>query len=324
MPERILIVMLSALGDAVHVLPVVNAIKRARPNAHISWVIQPVPYELVKNHEAVDQFFVFKRRRGLDALKSYRELRRQMRGQRFDLLINLQVYFKAGLITAMTPADVKLGFDRARARDMNWLFTTEKIAARPAQHVQDQYFEFLQHLDIPHEPVEWRLYSSADEQSAQREFFAALGRTCGLVVGTSKPRKNWAPEKYAAVIDALESQGVRCILIGGPSPIEKEAAARVEERAHTKPINALGDDVRRALWLLDGVSFAISPDTGPLHIARAVDTPVVGLYGCTDPQRYGPYRKYTDLLVDRYPAGMQDISVAAVLEKAQLALQRYL
>ncbi|HUP89654.1 MAG TPA: glycosyltransferase family 9 protein, partial [Longimicrobiales bacterium] len=303
---------------------IINAIKRARPNAHISWVIQPVPYQLVKDHESVDQFFVFKRRRGLDALKSYRDLREQMRGQRFDLLINLQVYFKAGLITAMTPAKVKLGFDRARARDMNWIFTNEKIRARPSQHVQDQYFEFLEHLNIPQEPLEWRLSLSADEQSAQREFFATLGRTCGVVVGTSKPQKNWAPDRYAAVIDALETQGVRCILVGGPSPIEREAAARIEELARVKPINALGDDVRRALWLLDGASFVISPDTGPLHMARAVDTPVVGLYGYTDPKRYGPYRKYGDLIVDGYPAGMQTISVEAVLNKAQLALQRYL
>src|SRR5690606_27528008 len=122
-PRNILIVMLSALGDAVHVLPVVNALRRHWPQARITWVIQPVPHQLVRNHPAVDEFIVFHRRRGVDAWRSYAELRTHFEGRHFDLLLNLQVYLKAGLITALAPADVKLGFDRARARDLNWLFT---------------------------------------------------------------------------------------------------------------------------------------------------------------------------------------------------------
>jgi heptosyltransferase I len=169
-PREILIVMLSAIGDAVHVLPVVNALKRAWPRTRITWVIQPVPYQLVKDHENVDEFIVFQRRRGTDALKSYRELKQQLRGRRFDLLINLQVYFKAGLITALAPARVKLGFDRRRARDLNWLFTTHRIPARPPAHVQDQYFEFIEFLGVDPNPVEWRLSFSAAEKQAQQEF----------------------------------------------------------------------------------------------------------------------------------------------------------
>src|SRR5688500_6124112 len=109
-PREVLIVMLSALGDAVHVLPVVNALKRAWPQTRITWVIQPVPFQLVKDHESVDELIVFQRRRGAAAVGSYRELRHNLRGRKFDLLINLQVYFKAGLITALAPARIKLGF----------------------------------------------------------------------------------------------------------------------------------------------------------------------------------------------------------------------
>lgn len=333
--REVLIVMLSALGDAVHVLPVLNAIKRAWPGTRITWIIQPVPHQLVKNHESVDEFIIFHRRRGAQALRSYRDLRRQLHGRRFDLAINLQVYMKAGLITAMAPARIKLGFDRKRARDLNWLFTTERIPPHPTDHVQDQYFEFIEYLGIDPEPVEWRLRITESERAAQSEFFAPLGRTCALVVGTSKPQKNWAPERYAEVIDQLETQyGLRCILVGGPSAIERAAAARIMELAHNKPIDALADDVRRVLWLLDGSSLVISPDTGPLHMARALDRPVVGLYGYTNPKRYGPYRKYEDLIVDgyaRFPAenyplnaeyredGMQRVTVEAVLEKVRLA-----
>src|SRR5690606_18536078 len=143
-PREIAIVMLSALGDAVHVLPVANALKRAWPESRITWVIQPVPYRLVHNHPAIDDFILFHRQRGTRALQSYVEIKDLLAHRRFDLLLALQVYFKAGLLTALSRATVKLGFDRRRARDLNWLFTTHRIPRRPAAHVQDQYFEFLE------------------------------------------------------------------------------------------------------------------------------------------------------------------------------------
>ncbi|HET9439750.1 MAG TPA: glycosyltransferase family 9 protein [Longimicrobiales bacterium] len=339
-PREIGIVMLSALGDAVHVLPVVNALKRKWPEARITWVIQPVPHQLVRSHEAVDDFIIFQRRRGAQALSSYRELRHAFQGRRFDLLINLQVYLKAGLITALAPADIKLGFDRKRARDMNWLFTNQRIPARPMQHVQDQYFEFIEYLGVDPAPIEWRLQITPEERAVQSRFFEPLGRTCAIVVGTSKPIKNWAPNRYARVIDALEGEfGLRTMLVGGPSEFERDLAERIMQTARIKPINTLGNDIRRLLYLLDGAALVISPDTGPLHVARALDKPVIGLYGYTNPKRYGPYRKFTDLVVDGYaldesddyplnmeyrPDGMTRVTVSAVLDKVRLALTKYL
>ena len=187
-PRSIAIVMLSALGDAVHVLPVVNALRRAWPAARISWVIQPVPHRLVRGHEAVDEFIVFHRRRGLDAWRSYDALRAAFRDRRFDLLLNLQVYMKAGLITALAPAAIQLGFDRARARDLNWLFTTHRIPPRPVAHVQDQYFEFLDHLGVDPEPVEWRIAFSGEECSASSRYFGAATTTMSSAVSTRTRR----------------------------------------------------------------------------------------------------------------------------------------
>lgn len=300
-PREIAVVMLSALGDAVHVLPVVNALKRQWPAARITWVIQPVPHQLVQGHQAVDEFIMFRRRRGAEAWRSYTELTRSLDGRRFDLLINLQVYLKAGLITSVMKADVKLGFDRRRARDMNWLFTTHRIPARPTGHVQDQYLEFVEHLGIDPRPIEWRLELTESEGAAQREYFELLDRpACGIVVGTSKLEKNWAPERYARLLEAVESDyGMQPVLLGGPSPAERAAADAILHATRARPIDALADDVRRLLWLLDGCALVISPDTGPLHIARALDRPVVGLYGYTNPKRYGPYGR-PEQVVDGY------------------------
>ena len=339
-PAEVCVVMLSALGDAVHVLPVLNAMKRTWPNTRITWVVQPVPYLLVRDHPAVDRLVVFRRAKGPGAWRSFAATAGQLRDRRFDLLLALQVYAKAGVLTALTRADVKLGFDRARARDLNWLVTNERIPSHPVQHVQDQYFEFLQHVGVDPEPVEWRIPIHDGERAAQLEFFAELDRpACAVVVGTSKPEKNWAPERYARLMEALEHDfGMRPVIVGGPSEVERRMAEEIKPRTSARVVDTLGDDLRRLVWLLDGAPLVVSPDTGPLHLARALDTPVVGLYGYTNPKRYGPYRKYEDLVVDGYarspgedyppsmeyrPDGMGRVRVDAVLEKVDRALSRY-
>lgn len=335
-PESVLIVMLSALGDAVHVLPVANALKRAWPDTRIGWVIQPVAHQLVAAHPAIDEFFVFRRRRGLEAWRSYAELRDAWQDRRFDLLLSLQVYFKAGLITALAPARVKLGFDRARARDLNWLFTTHRLPPHPVQHVQDQYLEFVRAVGVDPEPVEWGLGPTEEERVAQRSFFERLDRpAAALVVGTSKPAKDWPAERWAKLADALHADfGLQPMLVGGPSAAERESADRIRALATSPVIDALGDGVRRLVGLLDGSRVVVSGDTGPLHMARALEVTIVGLYGYTNPKRTGPWR-LPEAVVDGYArhpdepyppsmenrrGGMDRVSLEAVLEKVAGAL----
>lgn len=333
------IIMLSAIGDAVHVLPVANALKRTAPHLRITWVIQPAPHILVRSHSAIDEFVIFRRSRGTRVFRDYRETLTALRRQRFDLVLNLQVYLKAGLLTAGTRAEMKIGFDRARARDLNWMFTTHRIPPHEPQHVQDQYFEFLQYLGIDPAPVEWNIPLTLEERAAQLAFYERIDRpVCAAVVGTSKPEKNWAPDRYARLLEIIESDfGYQTVLVGGPSPIERAAAAEIERQTTATPLNELGDDLRRLVYLLDGADIVVSPDTGPLHIARALDTPVVGLYGHTNPKRTGPYRKFTDLVVDGYAAfagedypvsmeyrdGMKRVTVEMAAQKFQLAIENY-
>lgn len=338
-PREVCIVMLSAIGDAVHVLPVATALKRAWPGTRITWVVQPVPHLLVRDHPAIDDFVLFRRRRGVRAVESYAELAQAMRGRRFDLLLGLQVYFKAGLITALAPAAVKLGFDRARARDGQWLFTNRRIPPHGAQHVQDQYFEFLRFLGVDPHPVTWDLRFSEEERAEQERFFAGLDRpACAVVLGTSKLEKNWSPAGYARVLEEVEAaHGLRPVIVGGPSGVERRIADEVLSSTGARVIDMLGDDLRRLAWLLDGSALLISPDTGPLHIGRALGTPAVSLFGYTNPKRSGPYRAFEDLVVDGYAEhpgeeypishayrdGMRRVTVEAVLAKVALAMERY-
>jgi heptosyltransferase I len=334
--DRIGLVMMSAVGDAVHALPVVNAIKRHAPRSHLTWILQPGPASLVRGHPSVDDIVEFDRSRGLHA---FTDVRRALRDKPFDIVIDLQVYLKAGIVTSFTRAPIKLGFDRHRARDFNWLFTNRRIPAHEPQHVQDQYFEFLTALGIPSEPVTWGLGPWDGERTSQREFFSRIGRPAAvIVVATSKPEKDWMPERWAAVADALHADyGLQPILVGGTSPREMEAAATIARLTAHKPVNALGSGLRGLVSIIDGSALVLSPDTGPLHMAVALERPVISLVGYMNPKRVGPYRRYHDLMIDAYgdpgedypitmdtrPGRMGRITVRDVLDKVAVWKERY-
>jgi heptosyltransferase I len=335
--DRICIVMLSAIGDAVHVLPVINAIKREYPMAFITWVLQPGPAALVRGHPSIDEIIEIDPHRGLAAFAAYRlGLRRR---QPFDLLLDLQVALKGGLVTAVTPATVKLGFDRARARDLNWLFTTARIKPGPRSHVQDQYFEFLAALNIPADPIAWQLGPRGEERSWQHGFFSRVERpVAALVVGAGDPDREWIPERWAAVADALSNQyDLEPVIVGGESERERATAHQIQMLARYPVRNALGSGLRRLVAIVDGAALVISLDTGPLHIAVALDRPVISLMSNADPKRTGPYRKYQDLIVDafrepddgdaviwtRRPGRMPRITVPDVLARVGVWSDRY-
>jgi heptosyltransferase I len=332
--DRTCIVMMSAVGDTVHVLPVLTALKRRQPSMRISWVLQPGPASLVRGHPDIDEIIPFAYGTGLGA---FADVRRALRERAFDLVIDLQVSLKAGLVTSFTRAPVKLGFDRARAHDANWLFTTDRIPAGPRQHVQEQYFEFLAHLGVPHQPVTWNLGPWPHELAAQQEFFARFDRpVAAIVCGTSDADRDWLPERWAAVCDALDAKyGLQPVLVGGPSERERATAAAIAAACKTsRPHNALGHGGLRGLvGILEGSALVLSLDTAPLHIAVAVGTPVIALMSQADPKRTGPYGRGLDLVVNAFAeptdppdevlwmrrrGRMHRITVDQVLEKVDL------
>jgi heptosyltransferase I len=334
--DRVCIVMMSAVGDAVHVLPVINAIKRHSPRSRVTWVVQPGPNSLVRGHPSVDDTIVFNRAAGL---RAFRDIRAALDAREFDVVLNLQVYFKAGVVTAFTRAPVKVGFDRVRARDMNTMFTTHTIPPHAPQHVQDQYFEFLTYLGVPYEPVEWGLGPWPNERQWQRDFVAQFDRPlASVVVGTSKAAKDWAPERWAEVCDALYADhGLQPVLVGGGSERERRAERSILETARHPHFSALGSGLRNLVGILDASAVVLAPDTGPLHMAVALDRPVISLMGYTNPKRSGPYRKFHDLIVDAFadpgesydasaknrPRRMQRIMPRDVLEKMDVWKARY-
>ena len=336
LPARICIVMLTALGDAVHVLPVITAIKRHSPGSYITWVVQPAAAALVRGHPAIDEILVFERSQGY---RAFLAARRALRSRSFDMVLLLQPYLKAAALAAFAPARTRIGTDRSRARDLSWLATPERLPQRPLGHMQDQFLEFLDPLAIPAEPLEWNLGPWPDEREWQREFFAGIKRpVAAIVVGTSKAEKDWLPERWAEVIDILaDDYGLKSVLVGGTSERERASERIILERAVHRPLSALGSGIRRLVSILDGSALVLSPDTGPLHMSVAIDRPVISLIGYADPRRTGPYRRFHDLMIDafhepgeegpvtneRRRGRMQRIRVRDVIEKVELWKARY-
>jgi heptosyltransferase I len=238
----------------------------------------------------------------------------------------------------MARAPVKLGFDRARARDLNWLVTSRRIPPHPPQHVQDQYLEFLDALGVDPRPLEWKLGPWAHERPAQAAFLAGLDRPAAtLVIGSSDPRREWPAARWTALADALAGDyGLRPVLAGGTAPGETAAAREILRRARHPVVSTMGVPLRELVGILEGSALVVAVDTGPLHMAVALGTPTVALVGFLNPKRTGPYR-FRDLLVDAYgdpgedypvsqekrPGRMARITVDDVLEKVALWRRRY-
>jgi len=324
----------------VHGLPIANDLKRDDPSRTVLWVAEPAPAAVLRHHPSVDEVVVFRKARGL---RGVMELRDALASRPADLTLNMQRYFKSVFPTLFSGAPVRLGLPRSKTRDgVSW-FNTHHLPERPWRHTQDLFLDYRGALGLPEDwPVVWRVGFSDAERRDQAAFFGALPegrRVAAVVLATANPKKDWPTERYAALVEALqEEMGYTVVLVGGATARERAAAKFVVEGTRAHPIDATGDSVRRMMWLVDGADLLVSPDTGPLHLAHAMETPVVGLFGHSNPWRVGPWRRYRDLVVDRYtehgsppdPSAyepkhgrMERITVEEVLDKVALARERY-
>ncbi|MDX1583628.1 MAG: glycosyltransferase family 9 protein [Thermoanaerobaculia bacterium] len=334
--ERICLLRLGAFGDTFHALSMVNGLRRLYPDAHLSWILEPVPGEIVREQTTIDELIVVRPgNRAVDWLEVYGELRRR---DEFDLLIVPQVSFRSSLIASLVDARTKLGFDWNRSREGHWLFVNRHLPPGTIRHAQDLFLEFLEFLGLESYEPEWNLRFTPEEKEQEREFFSSIGApVLALVVASSAPAKDWPVEHYAEVADrAREEFGLVPMLVGGPSSREEEIATAIASRMESDPVVALDKPVREMLWKLHGSRIVVAPDTGPLHAAVAMNRPTIGLYGYSNPRRCGPYGRFQDLLIDAYTDPgeesvisretkgdrMRRITPDMVIEKIEVVLNR--
>jgi heptosyltransferase I len=304
-PASVCVIRLSAIGDCCHTLPVIRTLQAAWPSTRITWIIGRTEYGLLKDASGIE-FITFDKRH---PAASWLEVRRQLAGRRFPLLLHMHASMRANLVSLAVRAEVRLGFDRARARDYQWLFTNQRIAPARSQHVMDGLFGFAEHLGIRDRVLRWDFRLEAGDMALATELAAGSRPLC-VISPCSSQRfrnfRNWSVANYVAVARHLvEHHGARVLLTGGAT--EQEQAYGRDILAGLGPVagagvrNLIGQTRLKELFaILQVADLLICPDSGPAHMATAAGTPVVGLYATSNRHRTGPYFSQ-DLVVDRYP-----------------------
>lgn len=271
----------------------------------MTWVIGRTEYGLMKGVDGIE-FITFDKSEPRASLAA---LRAQVRGRRFPLLLHMHASMRANLASLMVRAGRRIGFDRQRARDYQWLFTNEQIAARPEQHVMDGLFGFLEHLGIRERVLRWDIPLAEEDRAFARAQAQGEGPLVVISPCTSQRfanYRNWRVENYAAVVAELQqAHGAQIVLTGGSTTIERDYGAAIATAAPRPMANLVGrTSLKQLLALIERAGLLICPDSGPAHMATAVGTPVVGLYATSNRHRTGPYFSQ-ELVVDAYPEAVR-------------------
>ena len=280
-----------------HVLPVVNAIRSARPQAEITWIIGKLEARLLKDIAGVE-FIVFDKKGGLSAI---RELRQTLKGRQFDVLLHMQVAARANLLSKLIKAQVRIGWDKPRWRDRHQWFIDQSVRSVPQQHQVDACLEFARAIDVPVDDPIWDVPVSPEDRDWAKRILGEGPPILMISPCSSHPLRNWASDRYAEVADhAISRMGMRVVLTGGPSELELTTGREIEAAMRNELQNLIGKDtINQSVALLQNAAILMSPDSGPAHIASAVGTPVLGLYAATPSRRSGPYNSL-ELCVDKY------------------------
>lgn len=278
---------LGAIGDVANALAFAAALKEARPDVHVGWAVHPLAQPLVEGHPCVDRVHLWPRGAGP---AGFARLVREIRAERYDVAVDLQRIQKSAWLARLSGAPRVLGYDRARAKEFSWLLTRERLDPRGAtRHMLEHYLEFARHLGAPAR-VPRRLFPPDAAAEAWAEHLVReLGGAPVLVnLGASKPANRWAPERFGALARALVGDGQRVCFTGGPG--DRAAAERARTAAGDGPRDLVGaTSLRQLLALARRARLFVGCDTGPMHLAAAVETPVVALFGPADPARTGPF-----------------------------------
>lgn len=312
-PRSICLLRLSALGDVTHVLPLLHTLRSAWPTVPISWVIGK-PERRLLTHLPDVEFIEYDKHTGIQGM---RRLRRRLEDRRFEVLLSLQVAARANLLSAFVPAERRIGYDRARSRDLHGLFINERISERSGMHVLDVIGSFCEPLGLKQTEVRWDFPIT----EAAREWAAAQWPDDGVPTLAISPASShglriWQPARYAAVADHAAAQGWRVVLCGGRSQIERHLGDAIIAAMRTAPLDLIGKDtLERLPALLQRPQLLLTPDAGPMHIANAVGTRVLGLHAASNPKRSGPY---SDL---RYCVNRYDDAARTFLGKSASQLK---
>ena len=286
-------------------LAVVRCIQDNWPETKITWIIGKTEASLLGDIPDIE-FIIFDKSAGLS---EYRKIRSKLARRQFDVALCMHPSMRANFILPFIESQCKIGFDRARAKDQQWLFTNKQIDARPPQHVLDSLFQFAETIGARRHTLRWNIPLSP----AHREFASGLvvkDKPMLLISPCSSARagsfRNWSAENYAAAANhAQQKFDCNIVLTGGSSAEEIKYGEIISSLCGPALHNLIGkSSLKQLLALIDQAALVLCPDSGPAHMATATATPVIGLYAATNPDRVAPYLSQ-DLTVNAYPQALE-------------------
>ena len=301
---RILICRLSAIGDCVLTMPVAVALRKYYPQAWISWLTQSAGASLLKDHAAIDEVITVPKG-WIKSPRAVWRLRRQLQAARYDWAVDPQSLTKSSLAARISGASRRVGFAAAQGRELApWL--NNELVSRTADHVAEAFLQLLQPLGIENPPVDFQMpVNPAADQAMQGylETQVGTGRFAMLNPGAGWDSRLWPLERYAQVASFLGgSEGVPS-LVAWAGERERNWAEQIVAESKGHAVLAPDTSLPELVALTRRASLFVSSDTGPMHIAAAVDVPCVSLHGTTRAEHSGPYGKQHIRLQAYYQAG---------------------
>ena len=305
--KSILIVKPSSLGDIIHTLPVVHALKRCAPGCRVGWIVQKAFAPILEQDPAVDQVYPIgisstsePQAGSLSYLRAFREtiatlrdLRRLLRRAPYDLVLDLQASFRSGLLGLSNPGGVRIGF--ADARELNPLFQHQRLPVPAAcSHAQEKNLLFSSYLGCPAGKEDFYLCTGEQADRGARDFLARHGvaendKIVYLHAAARWQTKFWHQERWAALADRFLAQGL-WVVFGG-SDKDRGYLDPIVDGMVQSPMVAAGElDLAASAALLKKTALYIGLDSGPMHMAALAGVPVVALFGPSHPERVGPYK----------------------------------
>ncbi len=308
LPKKILIIKPSSLGDVVHSLPFLNALRERFPKAEIHWVIAKGFEDLLTGHPMVKRIWVVNKDmwKKLSQIRSsiyeIRILLRELRKERYDIVIDLQGLLRSGVITRATGSPLRIGFEEAR--EGSRFFYTSKIEGGKDIHAVDRYLKIAAFLGCDITEVCFPLPLYADSSLVTR-YSLPSDDYAVMVPGARWKTKRWPPEKFGELSSLLP---IKTLIVGGRG--DKSIAKEILASPGSKSISLVGrTDLKGLIEIIRGARFIVSNDSGPMHIAAALGIPVFAIFGPTDPLRTGPYGEGHTII-------REDISCAPCFKKS--------
>jgi len=277
---KILIIKLGALGDVINTFPLVVNMKKYF-NAEIDWLVAPLSYPLVANHSCVDHAILFDKKNLRHSLPS---ALKKIRRKRYDITLDLQRILKSAFFSMAAKSCKRIGFNRERCKEMTWLFPFDRIPpSDPSAHMLNQYLEFAAHLNSPCNEVSWMIPRIAKKLPDLPKKYLVLN------VGASRPVKQWAPDNFVELADKIDEKfHLQTVLTGGPEDIN--IGKQIKDKTKSKIIDLTGKtSIPQLVEVIADAQCVISCDTGAMHLASALGTDLITLFGPTDPRRTGPF-----------------------------------